>query len=460
LKEKDIRDGEASRLKGITELKHINEEVVTALSREKGEPDWMLEKRLYSLSVFESKPMPTWGVGLSGLELDDLAYYVKPSVEKASTLSDLPADLKKTFEALGIPEAERNFLAGNGIMYQSEVIYERMKDQLAKQGVIFMSMDEAVRKYPNIIQKYFMTRCVPPTYHKFAALNGAVWSGGTFLYVPKGVKVSMPVQVYYLVDHPSMGQFEHTIIIAEDDASVEYIEGCSAPMYVKGGLHAGVVEVFVGRNARVRATTIQNWSKNMYNLGTKRAIVEEGGKMEWVEASLGSKVTMLYPASVLAGRGARAEHFYVSMAGDGQVLEAGAKVAHAAPDTSAYVLSRSISKGSGRAIYRGEVKVNPGAMGSRNSVKCDSLLISDDSSTATFPTEEVYESDADVSHEATAGRIAEEQLFYLMSRGFSEEEARGLIVRGFMEPVTKKIPLEYAVEFNKIVETEVKNEVA
>ncbi|HEV51431.1 MAG TPA: Fe-S cluster assembly protein SufB, partial [Thermoprotei archaeon] len=309
-------------------------------------------------------------------------------------------------------------------------------------------------------QKYFMTRCVPPTYHKFAALNGAIWSGGTFLYVPKGVKVSMPVQVYYLVDHPSMGQFEHTIIIAEDDASVEYIEGCSAPMYVKGGLHAGVVEVFVGRNARVRATTIQNWSKNMYNLGTKRAIVEEGGKMEWVEASLGSRVTMLYPASVLAGRGARAEHFYVSMAGDGQVLEAGAKVAHAAPDTSAYVLSRSISKGSGRAIYRGEVKVNPGAMGSRNSVKCDSLLISDDSSTATFPTEEVYESDADVSHEATAGRIAEEQLFYLMSRGFSEEEARGLIVRGFMEPVTKKIPLEYAVEFNKIVETEVKNEVA
>ncbi|WP_449462269.1 Fe-S cluster assembly protein SufB [Tardisphaera miroshnichenkoae] len=438
----------------------LNEEVVRRVSQEKGEPDWMLKKRLYSLSVFENKPMPTWGADLSGLKLDDLAYYVEPGVKTTSDMNELPENLKRTFDALGIPEAERNFLAGNGAMYQSEVIYERIRDQLTKQGVIFMGMDEAVKKYPDLVQKYFMTRCVPPTYHKFAALNGAIWSGGTFLYVPKGVKVSMPVQVYFLVDHPSMGQFEHTVIVAEDDASVEYIEGCSAPMYVKGGLHAGIMEIFVGKRARVRVTTIQNWSKNIYNLVTKRAIVEEEGKMEWVEASLGSKVTMLYPASVLAGRGARAEHFYVSMAGDGQVLDTGAKIVHAAPDTSAYVLSRSISKGSGRAIYRGEVKVNPGAKGCSSSVKCDSLLISDESSTATFPTEEVYESDADVSHEATAGRIAEEQLFYLMSRGFSEEEARGLIVRGFMEPVTKKIPLEYAVEFNRIIDLEMKNSVA
>ncbi len=443
-----------------TETSNLNADVVRRISSEKGEPPWMLNKRLYSLSVFESKPIPTWGPDLSGLKLEDLAYYVEPGIKPTSNMDELPEDIKRAFDALGIPEAERKFLSGNGAMYQSEVIYERMKDQLKKQGVIFMSTDEAVKRYPELVEKYFMTRCVPPTYHKFAALNGAIWSGGTFLYVPKGVRVSMPVQVYFLVDHPSMGQFEHTIIVAEEGASVEYIEGCSAPMYVRGGLHAGVMEIFVGKNARVRITTIQNWSKNIYNLVTKRALVEEGGKMEWVEASLGSKVTMLYPASVLMGKGARAEHFYVSMAGDGQVLDTGAKIVHAAPDTSAYVLSRSISKGSGRAIYRGEVKVNPGAKGCVSSVKCDSLLISDESSTATFPTEEVYEQDADVSHEATAGKIAEEQLFYLMSRGFSEEEARGLIVRGFMEPITKKIPLEYAVEFNRIIELEMKNATA
>ena len=397
-----------------------NEEAVKKMSKDKGEPDWMLKKRLYSLSVFESKPMPTWGPDLSGLDLRDLAYYVSPNVGRADDLEDLPENLKKTFDALGIPEAERKFLAGNGAMYQSEVIYERMKDQLKKQGVIFMSMDEAVNKYPDLVQKYFMTRCVPPTYHKFAALNGAFWSGGTFLYVPKGVKVEMPVQVYFLVDHTSMGQFEHTIIIAEDGASVEYIEGCSAPAYIKGGLHAGVMEIFVGKGARVRVTTIQNWSKNVYNLVTKRAIVNEEGRMEWVEASLGSKVTMLYPASVLSGRGARAEHLYVSFASDGQVLDTGAKITHAAPDTSAY----------------------------------------EESSTATFPVEEVYEEGSDVSHEASAGKIAEDQLFYLMSRGFSEEEARALIVRGFMEPVTKKIPLEYAVEFNRLIDLEMKGAVA
>ncbi|MGC8674035.1 MAG: Fe-S cluster assembly protein SufB [Thermoprotei archaeon] len=437
-----------------------NEEAVKKMSKDKGEPDWMLKKRLYSLSVFESKPIPTWGPDLSGLDLRDLAYYVSPNVGRADDLEDLPENLRKTFDALGIPEAERKFLAGNGAMYQSEVIYERMKDQLKKQGVIFMSMDEAVNKYPDLVQKYFMTRCVPPTYHKFAALNGAFWSGGTFLYVPKGVKVEMPVQVYFLVDHPSMGQFEHTIIIAEDGASVEYIEGCSAPAYIKGGLHAGVMEIFVGKGARVRVTTIQNWSKNVYNLVTKRAIVNEEGRIEWVEASLGSKVTMLYPASVLSGRGARAEHLYVSFASDGQVLDTGAKITHAAPDTSAYVISRSISKGNGRAIYRGQVRVNPGAKGSVNSVKCDSLLLSEESSTATFPVEEVYEEGSDVSHEASAGKIAEDQLFYLMSRGFSEEEARALIVRGFMEPVTKKIPLEYAVEFNRLIDLEMKGAVA
>jgi len=441
------------------EVRGLNEGVVRQLSNEKGEPEWMLKKRLYSLSVFESKPLPTWGPDLSGLDLNDLAYYVKPPAQTTHDINGLPENLRKTFDALGIPEAERDFLAGNGAMYQSEVIYERMKDQLMKQGVLFMSTDEAVKEHPELLQKYFMTRCVPPTYHKFAALNGAVWSGGTFLYVPRGVKVQMPVQVFFLFDHPSMGQFEHTVIVAEEGASVEYIEGCSAPEYLKGGLHAGVMEIFVGKGARVRVTTIQNWSKNVYNLVTKRAIVEEEGKMEWVEASLGSKVTMLYPASVLSGRGARAEHLYVSLASEGQVLDTGAKITHAAPNTSAYVVSKSICKGNGRATYRGLVRVNPGAKGSVSSVKCDSLLLDSASSTATFPAEEVYDEDSDVSHEASAGKIAEEQLFYLMSRGFSREEAAALVVRGFMEPVTKKIPLEYAVEFNRIVDLEMKGAV-
>jgi len=438
----------------------LSEDLVYELSKSKGEPEWMLQKRLQSLKVFNSKAVPTWGPDLSGLNLDDLSYYVRPGVAQANSLEELPADLRKTFDALGIPEAERKFLAGSGAMYQSEVIYERMKRSLEAQGVVFMSMDEAVKKYPELVQRYFMTRCIPPTYHKFAALNGALWSGGSFIYVPKGVKIEKPVQVYFLFDHPSMGQFEHTVIVADEGASVEYIEGCSAPAYIKGGLHAGAMEIFVGKSAKVRVTTIQNWSKNVYNLVTKRAIVEEAGRMEWVEASFGSKVTMLYPSSVLVGTGASAEHVYLSFANDGQLLDAGAKIVHAAPETSALVVSKSISRGNGRTVYRGEVKVNKGARGSVSSVRCDSLLLSDESSTETLPTEQVDEEDSEVSHEASAGRIGEDQLFYLRSRGFSESEATALVIRGFMEPISKKIPLEYAVEFNRLVELELKGAIA
>ncbi|MFA5106232.1 MAG: Fe-S cluster assembly protein SufB [Candidatus Micrarchaeia archaeon] len=434
--------------------KGLDEKVVREISAHKNEPDWMLSKRLASLKLFKSKPMPNWGPGLEGLDLEDITHFVRPEGHKTSDWKELPSYIKNTFDKLGIPEAERNFLAGAGAMYESEVVYKGIRKNLEEQGVIYTDTDSAVQEYPELVKKYFMTRCVPAADNKFAALHGALWSGGSFVYVPAGVKVSMPLQIYFLMNHPAFGQYEHTLIIAEPGSQVQYIEGCSAPLYAKSSLHSAVVEIFVKRGAKVRYTSIQNWSKNVYNLNTKRSIVEENGVMEWVGGTLGSGLTMLYPCSVLAGRGARAEHMNVAFAGSGQVKDNGAKVIHLAPDTTSSVVSKSICKAGGWANYRGLLSIARGCRNSKASVRCDALMLDPKSHSSTQPVMDIREKDVTVGHEATAGRISEEQLFYLQSRGISKDEATALIVRGFIEPVTKLLPLEYAVEFNRMIELE------
>jgi len=438
----------------------ISEELVREISRQKNEPEWMLQKRLIGLKVFNDKPIPTWGPDLSDLDLDKIYYFLRPSTSQADSWDKVPSEIKNTFERLGIPEAERRFLAGVGAQYESEIIYHNLKKEWGDKGVVFLNMDDAIKEHPELVKRYFMTNCVSITLHKFAALHAAVWSGGTFIYVPQGVKVDIPLQAYFRMNAQKGGQFEHTLIIADEGSEVHYIEGCSAPRYEENALHAGCVEIHVMKGARVRYTSIENWSKNVYNLNTKRAVVQENGIMEWINGNLGSKLTMLYPCSVLVGENAKTDYLGIAYAGQGQNQDTGCKVYHLAKNTSSNVISKGISKNGGVSNYRGLVKIKRGAINSKASVRCDGLMLDNLSRSGTIPSMEVDENDVKVSHEAAVGKIGEEQLFYLMSRGVSEDEATSMIVAGFIEPIVKELPLEYAVELNKLIQLEIENSVA
>ncbi len=438
----------------------LSEEVVRQISAQKGEPEWMLQFRLKALEIYRSKPMPKWGGDLSGLEavLDQIYYYVRPQEKMGHSWDEVPENIKRTFERLGIPEAEQKILAGVGAQYESEMVYHSLKKEWEEQGVIFESIEDGLRKYPDLFRKYFGT-VVPPHDNKFAALNSAVWSGGSFVYIPKGVELKTPLQAYFRVNMERMGQFERTLIIADEGSRAHYIEGCTAPVYSTESFHSGVIEIIVHRNAHFRYTTIQNWSTNMYNLVTQRALVHENAHMEWLDGNLGSKLTMKYPSCYLVGEGAHGEILSIAYAGDGQHQDTGGKIIHAAPRTTSSIVSKSISKGTGRASYRGLLKVHKGATQARANVECDALLINETSRTDTYPYIEIEERDANVGHEATVSKVGDEQLFYLMSRGLSEDEAMALIVRGFIEPIAKELPLEYAVELNRLIELEMEGSV-
>lgn len=414
----------------------------------------MLDKRLKAFGLWEKTPMPSWGPDLSGLDLENLTYYVDPEIEESSDWKELPADVLETFNKLGIPKAEQDYLGGVGAQYDSGVVYHKIKKDLADKGVIFENMDVAVQKYPELVQKYFMTNCIPITDHKFIMLHAAVWSGGTFIYVPKGVKVGAPLQAYFRMNRASSGQFEHTLIIADEGSSIEYIEGCSAPRYNASSLHAGCVELHVLKGARMKYSSIENWSKNTYNLNTKRALVYENGFVEWLNGQMGSHTTMLYPSSVLLERGARSESLGIVVAGKGQTQDSGSKATHVASDTSSIIRSKSISKDGGVSNYRGIVKVLPGADNVKVSVDCDALILDDESQSNTYPSVKNQNATTDIAHEARVGKIGEREIFYLKSRGFTEEEAKRLMVNGFVEPVIKALPLEYALELNKLIELE------
>ncbi len=432
----------------------LNREIVEAISREKNEPQWMRDLRLRSLDLYLKKPVPTWGPDLSNLNLDEIVTYLKPDTGMKHSWEAVPDDIKDTFEKLGIPKAEREALAGVGAQYDSEVIYHNMRSELAKEGVVFLDMETALREYEEMVKAHFMTRCVPPGDHKFAALHGAVWSGGSFVYVPPGVKVEIPLQAYFRMNAPGSGQFEHTLIIVDEGAELHFIEGCSAPQYSVNNLHAGCVELFVRQGARLRYSTIENWSRNTYNLNTKRAIVEKDGIMEWVSGSFGSRVSMLYPSTILKGEGARVDHTQITFASKGQYLDTGSKVIHLAPNTTSRVVSKSISKNGGVAFYRGLLKVAADADGCKANVECESLMLDNESRADTLPTIDLKNDDIDIGHEAKIGRISEEQIYYLMSRGITEDEAKAMIVRGFVEPIAKELPLEYAVEMNRLIQLE------
>jgi Fe-S cluster assembly protein SufB len=436
----------------------LDREIVEEISYMKGEPQWMRDFRLRALRIFERKPLPTWGGDLSQIDFQNIFYYIKPVEKQGRSWDDVPADIKTTFDRLGIPEAERKFLAGVGAQYESEVVYHSLREDLEKQGVIFLDMDSGLREHPEIVQEYFGT-VIPPADNKLAALNSAVWSGGSFVYVPEGVHVEIPLQAYFRINAENAGQFERTLIIAEPGSYVHYVEGCTAPTYSSDSLHSAVVEIIVKRGARVRYTTIQNWSKNVYNLVTKRTSVYGDGTMEWVDGNLGSKLTMKYPSCYLLEPGAKGEILSVAFAGEGQHQDAGGKIVHAAPNTTGTISSKSISKGSGRTSYRGLVKIYPGMTGCKSHVNCDALLLDEDSRSDTYPYMEIEEQDVAVTHEATVSKIGEEQLFYLMSRGISEVEARAMIVRGFIEPIAKELPMEYAIELNRLIELEMEGSV-
>jgi Fe-S cluster assembly protein SufB len=431
---------------------------VEEISAMKDEPDWMRDFRLKALEHFQKRPMPNWGADLTGIDFDDIFYYIRPAEKQGKTWEEVPEYIKNTFEKLGIPEAERKFLAGVGAQYESEVIYHSLREDLEKQGVIFLDMDSGVREHPDLVKKYFGT-IIPYNDNKFAALNSAVWSGGSFIYVPPGVRIDVPLQAYFRINAENMGQFERTLIIVDKDAYVHYVEGCTAPTYTTNSLHSAVVEIVVLEGGRCRYTTIQNWSKNVYNLVTKRAAAYKNATMEWVDGNLGSKVTMKYPAVWLMEEGARGEILSVAFASDGQHQDAGGKVVHVAPRTSSQIISKSISKGTGRSSYRGLVKVYKGAEEVRSNVVCDALLLDETSKTDTYPYIEVEEERASIGHEATVSKVAEEQIFYLMSRGLSEDEAMSLIVNGFIEPIAKELPLEYAVELNRLIQLEMEGSV-
>ncbi|MFS8627969.1 MAG: Fe-S cluster assembly protein SufB [Limnochordales bacterium] len=438
--------------------KGLSREVVEEISRLKGEPDWMREFRLRALEIFFKKPMPTWGADLSGIDLDNIYYYVRPADRKGRSWDEVPEYIKKTFDRLGIPEAERKYLAGVAAQYESEVVYHSIREELAKQGVIFVDTDTAVREYPELVRKYFGT-VVPPSDNKFAALNSAVWSGGSFIYVPPGVRVEIPLQAYFRINAENVGQFERTLIIADEGSFVHYVEGCTAPIYTTDSLHAAVVEIIALPHSRVRYTTIQNWSNNVYNLVTKRAVAYEGATVEWVDGNIGSKTTMKYPAIFLMGEGARGEVLTIAFAGKGQHQDTGAKIVHNAPNTSSIITSKSISKGGGATTYRGLIRVNPNAKGARSKVNCDALLFDPQSKAETIPYMDILQEDVAVEHEATISKVAEDQLFYLMSRGLSEEEATAMVVQGFLEPFTKQLPMEYAVELNRLIQLEMEGSV-
>jgi Fe-S cluster assembly protein SufB len=439
--------------------KGVDHSVVDQISDHKNEPEWMREFRHKSLDIFLSKPMPNWGGdSLKDLNFDDIYYYFKPVAEQGRTWDDVPDDIKETFERLGIPEAERTVLAGVGAQYESEVVYHSLKEEWKSQGVIFLDTDQAINECPDLFRKYFAT-VIPPSDNKFAALNSAVWSGGSFVYIPKGVRVNVPLQAYFRINAENMGQFERTLIICEDESYGHYIEGCTAPTYSSNSLHSAVVEIVVKKGARFRYSTIQNWSPNVYNLVTKRAMAYEDATMEWVDGNLGSKLTMKYPAVYLVGERAHGEILSVAFAKDGQHQDAGAKVVHVAPNTTSQITSKSISKGTGRSSYRGLCKVYPGAKGSKSNVECDALLLNEESKTDTYPYIEIEEKECSIGHEASVSKISEEQLFYLMSRGLSEAQARTMIVRGFIEPIAKELPMEYAIELNRLIELEMEGSV-
>jgi len=438
--------------------KGLNENVVRKISEIKKEPEWMLEFRLKALKHFTQRPMPTWGADISQLDLENIIYYVKPSEMESKSWDDVPDDIKNTFNKLGIPEAEQKFLAGVGAQYESEMVYHSIQEHLEKQGVIFLSIEEGLRQHPELFREYFAT-VIPIEDNKFSALNSAVWSGGSFVYVPKGVKVDLPLQAYFRLNVANIGQFERSLIIADEGAQVHYVEGCTAPTYTTDSFHSGVIEIVVKKNARVRYSTIQNWSTNVYNLVTQRAKVAEGGTMEWVDCNLGSKVTMKYPSCYLMGEGAHGEILSVAFASDGQHQDAGGKIIHFAPNTSSKIISKSISKGTGRSSYRGLLKVHKGAKNSRSNVVCDALLLNPKSRSDTYPYIEIDEEDVSIGHEASVSKVGEEQLFYLMSRGLSEEEATTMVVSGFIEPLVKELPMEYAVEMNRLIQLQMEGSV-
>src|SRR5512147_1227334 len=438
--------------------KGLSREVVENISRMKGEPEWMLEFRLKALDHFLKRPMPTWGPSLKELDFDEIYFYVKPTEKSEKSWDDVPDDIKRTFDRLGVPEAERKFLAGLGAQYESEMVYHSIQEHLEKQGVIFVSIEDGLRKYPDLFREYFGT-VIPIEDNKFAALNSAVWSGGSFIYIPKGVKVDLPLQAYFRLNLANIGQFERTMIIADEGAQVHYVEGCTAPTYTTDSFHSGVIEIVVKKNARVRYTTIQNWSTNVYNLVTQRALVYEGGTMEWVDANLGSKLTMKYPSCYLMGPGAHGEILSMAFAGPGQHQDAGGKVIHFAPSTSSKITSKSISKGGGRTSYRGLLKVYKGANDVRSNVVCDALLLDERSRSDTYPYIEIEEDNVSVGHEASVSKIGEEQLFYLSSRGLNQEEAITMVVSGFIEPLVKELPMEYAVEMNRLIQLQMEGSI-
>jgi Fe-S cluster assembly protein SufB len=434
--------------------KGVSREVIEELSRVKGEPDWMREKRLRSFDIFERKPIPTWGVDLSDLHFDDLVLYSPPEAGRYDSWDEVPEDIKDTYEQLGIPQAEREHLAGVVGVWRQEPFYEGLKQEYADKGIVFCAMDTAVKEYPDLVQQYFMNKCVPPQDNKFSALHGAVWSGGSFLYVPEGVKVDLPLQAYFRMEGSGEGTFEHTLIIAEAGSDVNYIEGCTAQTYSVNSMHSAVVEIFVKEGARARYTTVQNWSKDVFNLNTKRAIVEAEGTVEWVGGSMGAKKVMLYPGSFLIGEHARADHLNVGVASGDVWKDTGAKVIHVAPNTTSNILAKSISKDGGIMGYRGLVRMGPKAHGSKAHVQCDGLMMDPYSRSDTWPDIQIQNPHVTVAHEAVVGKISDAQLFYLQSRGLSEEEAAGMIVNGFIEPVTKELPMEYAVELNRLIQLE------
>jgi Fe-S cluster assembly protein SufB len=438
--------------------KGLSPEVVAAISQHKGEPEWMLKFRLKALSHFRKRPMPSWGADLSGIDFDNIYYYVKPVEEQSRSWDDVPDSIRQTFDRLGIPEAERKFLAGVSAQYDSEVVYHNIREDLNRLGVLFSDCDTGLREHPEIFRKYFGT-VIPANDNKFAALNSAVWSGGSFVYVPKGVRVDIPLQAYFRINSDNMGQFERTLIIAEEGSYVHYIEGCTAPTYSSDSLHSAVVEIIAHKDAHVRYTTIQNWSNNVYNLVTKRAVAYEGARVEWIDGNLGSKVTMKYPAIYLMGEHAHGEVLSAAFAGEGQHQDAGSKCIHVASNTTSNVVSRSISKDGGRTSYRGHIKVHEKASGVRSSVRCDALLLDEESQSDTYPYMDIDSPDVSIGHEATVSKIGDEQIFYLMSRGLSESDATALIVNGFFEPFVKELPMEYAVELNRLLAVQMEGSV-
>ena len=444
---------------GMSAQRGLSEDVVRNISTLKNEPQWMLDLRLKSLGLFRKKPMPHWGADLSGIDFDNIKYFVRSTEKQATSWEDLPDDIKNTYDRLGIPEAEKQRLvAGVAAQYESEVVYHQIREDLEEQGVIFMDTDTGLREHPELFKEYFGT-VIPPGDNKFASLNTAVWSGGSFVYVPPGVHVEIPLQAYFRINTENMGQFERTLIIADEGSYVHYVEGCTAPVYSSDSLHSAVVEIIVKKNARVRYTTIQNWSNNVYNLVTKRATAAEGATMEWVDGNIGSKVTMKYPAIFMLGEHARGETLSIAFAGEGQHQDAGAKMVHAAPNTSSSIVSKSVARGGGRTSYRGLVQVLEGAKGSRSNVLCDALLVDQISRSDTYPYVDVREDDVHMGHEATVSRVSEDQLFYLMSRGMNEFEAMAMIVRGFVEPIARELPMEYALELNRLIELQMEGSV-